>query len=220
MRSAQYSQEAERRFIETLRPHFENKGYHFHLYPGKSDLPEFMKQYTPDAVAVKTDHKVAIEVKSRNNRATDLSLRLIRHLFEGHPEWQLRVFYIGDDERDSVDIPQPTSKLFLEKLAMAGDLLAQGQTQAAFLISWSLLEAAARMTETDLNGRPQPPGTVIQTLAMSGTIEPETERHLRALIDLRNKVVHGDLGAEPTAQDVETILLVSRSIFEKNKSNN
>jgi len=214
MTSAREFQQAERRFIETLRPRFEQKGYEFRSYPTASDLPAFMETFAPDAIALKPDHKIAIEVKSRRNRANDLSIRVIRHIFQAHPEWQFRVFYIADSEQDSIDIPTSTWNVFFDKLATTRDLLAHGQSQAAFLMSWSLLEAAARMADADLRGRPQSPGTVVQALAMNGTIKPETERYLRNLIHLRNRVAHGDLEAETTEADVERILSIAQSVSE------
>ncbi len=50
------------------------------------------------------------------------------------------------------------------------------------------------------------PGTVVQALAMKGVIEPETECALRSLIALRNRIVHGDLAADPRADDVAPVL--------------
>ena len=41
---------------------------------------------------------------------------------------------------------------------------------------------------------------------MNGYIEPELERRMRDLVTLRNRVVHGDLAAEPAVADVELIL--------------
>lgn len=40
---------------------------------------------------------------------------------------------------------------------------------------------------------------------MNGSISPETEQRLRALIQLRNRIVHGDVAAEPTAEHVKLV---------------
>ena len=41
---------------------------------------------------------------------------------------------------------------------------------------------------------------------MNGYIEPEVENRLRTLIDLRNRIAHGDLDAEPATPDIEQVL--------------
>lgn len=41
---------------------------------------------------------------------------------------------------------------------------------------------------------------------MDGLIDPDAENRLRGLVDLRNRIVHGDLIAEPGPSDVELVL--------------
>ena len=81
----------------------------------------------------------------------------------------------------------------------------QGHFRAAFVLAWSLLEASLR-TIDGLATNPGRVDTLVQTLAMQGYIEPQTERRIRTLIDLRHRIVHGDLMAEPSAMDVEAVL--------------
>ena len=93
-----------------------------------------------------------------------------------------------------------------ERIEEVDALSASGHNRAAFVTAWSLLEAALQSINAATTAKPRTPGTVVQTLAMNGYIEPEVERNLRALIDLRNRIVHGDLKAEPSAADVELVL--------------
>jgi uncharacterized protein YutE (UPF0331/DUF86 family) len=84
---------------------------------------------------------------------------------------------------------------------------AGGHHRAAFLMAWPLLEAALlHALSDDATGGARTSGAVVQALAMNGFIQPETEHRMRPLVDLRNKVAHGDLSAEPTAEDVQLVL--------------
>ncbi|MGD9885271.1 MAG: HepT-like ribonuclease domain-containing protein [Reyranella sp.] len=85
-------------------------------------------------------------------------------------------------------------------------LMIQGQPRAAFVMAWSLLEAALHRIDSEKGARPRTPGTVVETLAMLGRIDPTLERRVRPLIELRNRVVHGDLQVEPSADDVRSVL--------------
>ena len=101
-------QEAEVAFLEKLRSEYETKGYRFIIHPSRSDLPEFLAAYEPDAVARRSDHNVAIEVKSRATPTVEQSLQRIRKLFEGRPDWQFTVAYVGSDMTGIRRLPVPT----------------------------------------------------------------------------------------------------------------
>lgn len=203
--------EAEVSFLEKLRPEYEKKGYAFTIHPHRSDLPPFFATYEPDAVARKSDHNVAIEVKSRATPVVEQSLQRIRKLFEGRPDWQFMVAYVGSDTTGNRRLPVPSRDEVLGRTEEAESLLKNGDVRAAFVIAWSLLEAALNSVLPDADKRPRSPGTVVQTLAMDGLISDETERSLRPLVELRNRVVHGDLTAEPSSADVIAVLAAVRA---------
>jgi hypothetical protein len=199
-------QEAEVTFLENLRSEYESKGYTFIIHPSKSDLPEFFATYEPDAVARRSDHNVAIEVKSRATPTVQQSLQRIRQLFEGRPDWQLRVAYMGSDATGIRRLPVPSRMAVLGRTREVELLLADGNIRSAFVGAWSLLEAALNSARPDADKRPRTPGTVVQTLAMDGLISDELEQSLRSLVELRNRVVHGDLTAEPSDADVHVVV--------------
>jgi hypothetical protein len=53
----------ERDFLQTLVPGYEAEGFSVFLHPAREMLPPFMRGYQPDAIAVKDDEKIAIEIK-------------------------------------------------------------------------------------------------------------------------------------------------------------
>lgn len=198
--------ETERDFIEALRARYEQEGFAFTAPPDVAELPDFLGSYMPDALAQKPGRNVVIEVKRRQTPTTDRALRNIRRLLEGHSDWQLHVVFIGDDPLQLVTIPPAGPETVRGRVKEVRSLIAEGHLRPAFLMAWSLLEAALRTFEGEATSRARTPGTVVQTLAMNGYIEPEMERRMRALISDRNQLVHGDLTVEPTVSDVELVL--------------
>lgn len=191
--------------LASLRRQYEAKGFSFKMEPDLRGLPDFLGSYVPDAIARKAGENVAIEVRKSRSRAGEFSLQQIRSRFDGHPDWTFAVAYAAEDPLKTLTIKPAAVPAIRRQLADVRALITQGQSRAAFLLAWSLLEATLLNIEGEQEARPRTPASVLQGLAMLGRIEPETERRLRSAILLRNAVVHGDLTMEPTKQDVDTL---------------
>ncbi|MGW8281375.1 hypothetical protein ACWGK7_17985 (plasmid) [Sphingomonas aurantiaca] len=202
----QHSAPSEHGLLATLRDQYEAKGFTFEVAPDRAATPEFLGTYLPDAIARKANENVAIEVRQRRSRATDLTLQQIRARFEGHPDWTFVVAYIADDPSRVLSLPAASKAEILRKLDAVRKLEAEAHHEAAFIMGWSLLEATLLNIEDDPHARPRMPGSVVQSLAMLGYLKPQLEEKLRPLIMLRNRVVHGDLRAAPTPDQVSVVL--------------
>jgi uncharacterized protein YutE (UPF0331/DUF86 family) len=192
-------------FLEGLRSRYEAEGFSFTVHPDRSVLPDFMIGYTPDAVAWKPGQNVAIELKRNQSPSMQRALQDIRRLFDGHPDWQFHVVYMSTGPLQSISIPSASPEVIRMQLNEVLELSEEGHCRAAFVIAWALLEAALQSVDDADVGKPRMPGTVVQALAMNGSISPETEQRLRALIQLRNRILHGDVTAEPTAEHVKLV---------------
>lgn len=194
--------------LDAARKQYEAEGYTFEVSPSPRGLPAFFGQYVPDAIARKAGRNVAIEVRRSRNRANEFTVRMIRSRFEGRSDWKFVVVYAADDPLNSLTIRAAEMPAIRHQLNEIRSLAAQGHHRAAFVLGWSLLEAALLSFEEGDEARPRTPGSVLQGLAMLGRVEPETERRLRPLILLRNAVVHGDLSVTPSDADVTFLLSV------------
>ncbi|TIN24035.1 hypothetical protein [Mesorhizobium sp.] len=202
----QTAAEIERQALEELRAQYTEKGFTFIAHPSPEQIPAFLGNYRPDAIARKPGTNVVIEVRQRPSPTKELSLQDIRRLFEGQSEWQFVISYGGSDSLTSGIIPAASQQAIRERMAEVRNLAALGQRRAAFVLAWSLLEASLIRVDKEQGRRPRTPGTVIQTLAMLGYISPEIEPKLRPLIAVRNRIVHGDVNLEPSVEDLETVL--------------
>lgn len=193
-------------FLESFRRAYESQGFIYVVHPSEEQLPAFMRPYQPHAIAVKNGQGIAIELRMRQNRLSESALTKIRERFDGQTDWKLHVAYMGSDGISSLTIPSSGFALVRTKADDVRWLISQHQAAPAFVMAWSLLEAAARTALKGEAGRPWTPGTVVQTLAAEGYLERELEDRLRPLIEVRNRIVHGELTLEPTAGDIETVL--------------
>lgn len=199
-------QELEVQFLETLRPQYEKRGFRFIVMPDRQLLPKFLGSYRPDALAQRPGENIAIEVKQRQSRAGGERLAELNKLFEGHTDWIFQVVYSGSSQ-DSMLAIKPVSEEDLEHyLSRVETLKGYREYQAAFIMSWSLLEASLRTLNLDISPKPLTPGSVVQALIMNGYLDDEDGRQLKPLIELRNRIVHGDFGAHVSARDVDAVL--------------
>ena len=198
--------EAERHFIDALRRRYEEEGFAFTAEPDPRQLPGFLGSYIPDALAQKAGRNIIIEIKEQPTPATQRALSEIRHLFDGHTDWQFRVFYTGTDPLRTDAVVPVSPDLVRQSADEVRGLTDQGNRRAAFILGWAALEAALRARRDGSESRARPPGTVVQTMAMDGFIDPVAERRLRELIPLRNRIVHGDLTIDPSVEDIESVL--------------
>ncbi|GJD61324.1 hypothetical protein MPEAHAMD_1464 [Methylobacterium frigidaeris] len=208
--------EAERHFIETLRALCEQAGFAFQIEPAPDQLPDFLGDYRPDAVARKPMRNFAIDVWSGPD-PSEPPLPSVRRLFDGHPDWHLHVGFMASDPLRAIVIPGADPAQIRAQAAEIRALHAAGHRRPAFVMALSLLEAALRVQSEDADGT-NPPGAVVQALAMNGLIEPETEHALRPLVALQNRIVHGDLAADPMADDVALVLAAVETTLSEEAS--
>ncbi len=198
--------DTEARILDRLKAAYEQRGFSFVVRPQPESLPAFLGQYQPDAIAKKDGETVIIEVKSRETSSAEQGLAEIRRRIADHKDWKLNVVYATERQEASVVIPVAGLEALKQQVTEVKNLEATGHVRAAFILSWSLLEAALNRLNGDPANHLRSPGQVVQSLAMGGHLSKTAERNLRGLSDLRNRIVHGDLDANASGEDVEQVL--------------
>ncbi len=80
----------ERQILIGLLPGLQADGYEVYLHPNPQMLPEFFGSYMPDAIALRSDRNLAIEVV-RQSKRSERTLKKIRNLFKDQSDWRLKV---------------------------------------------------------------------------------------------------------------------------------
>ena len=201
----------ERDFLQTLLPGYEAEGFSVFLHPARDMLPPFMRGHQPDAIAVKDDKKIAIEIKRDATRHA-AQMEQLRQIFSKHPEWELRVYYIPGQPEGEADIQAPDLPEIDAALAEVDQLKRAGHLRAALIMAWATLEAAGRALLPQDLARPQPANKLIEVLASEGVVTPNEADSLRKAISLRNAATHGHFAVPITEQEVEQVVAAASLI--------
>lgn len=83
----------ESQVLQRLIPELQAEGYEVYLHPNRALLPTFLQSYEPDAIGLRSDHNLAIEITRKSPDAQKRVDRVV-NLFKGHDDWELRVVWI------------------------------------------------------------------------------------------------------------------------------
>src|SRR5689334_18586253 len=86
------AEERENTVLDLLRERYESEGYEVFLHPSPSVLPVILAHYRPDAIAVRGDDKIVIEIKSDGSRSEGARLKDLASTFASIPGWRFVVF--------------------------------------------------------------------------------------------------------------------------------
>jgi uncharacterized protein YutE (UPF0331/DUF86 family) len=200
------SESSEADVLENVLPRYEAEGFQVFLQPSPSILPPFMQNYRPDAVALRGDKKIAIEVVRPENPSSQ-KIKDLQSLFAKQEDWELRVLYVaplGSQRRLEVASRAAISNAIqrVRKLRDENYLL------PALVMGWAALEAIGRALHPDKLNRPQTPARLVEILASDGLLTPQEADVLRAAISFRNAAVHGDLVDEVDERTVDRVISV------------
>jgi hypothetical protein len=180
-----------RQALEQLLPQLQAEGYTVYLEPSRQLLPPFMEGYTPDAIALRHDKNLAIEVIVEGH-SSKVKEDQLRHRFESTKDWDLRFYYVRPASRRE-GLPAVENKTIDSSIASFESLISGGQLLAASLIGWATFEALGRALSPEKFTRPQSPARLIEALATDGFVTPSEADLLRKLANSRNRLIHGAL---------------------------
>jgi hypothetical protein len=209
------SQLREADVLENIVPQLEAEGFEVYTHPPASLLPPFMQPYPPDAIALRDDKKLAIEVVRRGPTAQE-RLGKLRELLTGRRDWELRVYWISPSNTPEA-IDQVSGKEIDRAIKAIEQLMNDGSHGPALLMAWATLEALGRSLLPDKLARPQTASRLVEALAADGCITPTEADLLRELAGARNQLAHGGLRAKIASKDIKklaTILGTLRGLLE------
>lgn len=191
---------SEAEMLDSIASELRSEGFEVFLQPRRPPSPAFLIDFVPDAIALREDKNLVIEL-IRDTPIASQKIDKIRSLMAGHPKWDLRVYWVSQMK------PQRRMPIASRETIAASNNEVRSTTTAGFrepalLMAWATLEAAARASMPSEFQRPQTPGRLVQILAREGYVTPSQADLLRSLADKRNRLIHGDLEVSVTTDEI------------------
>lgn len=182
----------------------ESEGYDVFVHPRAPLVPDFLGDFVPDAVATGKGKKIVLEVAKpstpKSKRLKDVAAR-----FAQQHEWELKVLFVNPTSSGTA-LPVQSRQAIDDALGEIERLREVKALRAAFLLAWATFEAEGRASIEGQFDRPQTPGRLVEVLGQEGLLTPSEADQMRALSEKRNRLIHGDLGTEISADDLQSLI--------------
>jgi uncharacterized protein YutE (UPF0331/DUF86 family) len=211
--------DSEEQVLQREVARLESEAYDVFLQPRAPLVPEFLGDHVPDAVATGKGKKIVLEVARPSKRSNE-KLREVAARFADQREWELKVLLVSPTSTGET-LPVQSRQAIEGALEEIDQLQkVRSAARAAFLLAWATLEAESRASIEGEFARPQTPGRLVRVLSQEGYLTPTDADQMRALSDKRNRLIHGDLSTEITADDLSTLVRVLRQLVANGSSGN
>ncbi len=183
----------ERETLEKMKSNWEKQGFEVITeYNKLKQYNFFTNNYIPDAILLKENDNVIVEIIRKFSPSTDTKLEKIKTFISEKDGWRFQVVYAGVEST----IINKTSYISILNTIEEAKILEETNERASLLLYWAIFEAIARHIFPKRTTKPQSPARVIELLASSGNITPSEAKLLRELIKVRNQLIHGALEEE------------------------
>ena len=206
-------------WVTDVASEYRQKGYEVTIHPSDEQLPDFLRPFGPDLIAISPIEKVAVRVQASGRvQRTELLTELAKAI-DTHPGWRfdLVIDRQPDKQAPGLDDPRIDKPMVRQRLLEGEQLAVQGMLDAALLIIWSALEAACwwAFQKDGLSLTRHTPAAYVSRLYTEGFVDESDYRHLTKILDLRNAVAHGVQGATIHKSDIQTMLRITRRLIGK-----
>jgi hypothetical protein len=194
--------------LDRLEPRWRDRGYTLVREPSQEQLPDFLKGFHPDAIAIGQKPSLVIEVVRKRGNGTESKIQKLHELFEGGLDWRLEVVYLSQDEDILAEVGH-------SKIADAIDqarLVCETNPGAGLLWAWATLEAITRKLEPELAARQLTGSSMVDVLVSNGHVSQFDGKKLWDLGRKRNLLAHGQVDSGPKAGDVGFLLALMEKL--------
>jgi len=183
-----------RAVLERVVQEYRERGYEVVVSPTGEQVPDFIREYQPDAIARSDKESVVIELNRPPASLPHGRLRTIAKRVANRPGWRLMLIAPGaTDVAEAGANLRPLARGDIDdRLREVSQLQASGHQEAALLLAWATVEAIMRHVAGDES--PEGRGDtwkLMRELASEGVLDADDYRKLTDLFRLRSVVAHG-----------------------------
>lgn len=183
-----------RALLERVAQEYRENGYEVIVGPMGGDVPDFIRDYQPDAIARTDKESVVIELKHSSSRSAHERIGAIAKRIENRPGWRfVLISPPPEDEADPGQNLRPLESREIQDRLREANLLGQaGHHEAALLLAWATVEALMWRVSRDQapKGRSDT-WKLMRELVSDGLLDRGRYQELIDLFRLRSAVAHG-----------------------------
>jgi hypothetical protein len=189
---------------------YRDEGYTVTVNPDPAGLPAELRNRRPALLATKNGTSVVVEIWSRD-RINDLPPAFLP------PGWQFDV--VALPRPGPIDAPGPgpdaTPEFANRLLAELDEFVPKGAHRARFLLAWSAVEAAMRVSAQRAGIEPQglPPRQLMSELVSAGVLSREQFARLQEQFAARNRLGHGVPVEAADPRQVDEMIGLARDLL-------
>ncbi|MGH7717965.1 MAG: hypothetical protein ACREON_03855 [Gemmatimonadaceae bacterium] len=192
------------------------RGYDVILEPSEQDLPAFLPGYRPDFVARLGDERVLVEVAHTPSAEQLAHYREVAEQVHSQRGWRLDLVVSNPSDRVLLGVEYPVLPVedISRRYEEAEKLLADGHSEAAFLIAWAATEAALRLLASSnaLEVHRSVTPVLLKQLVTLGVISRAQYDTLWRSYKQRNAIAHGFAASEAPGT-AHTVIALGKEIL-------
>ena len=200
--------EADRIALDRVLPMLRTEGYEVIPDPDPDDLPPFLREWRPDAIAIGKRPSLVVEVFRKGGSGEPRKVHELHSLLADHDDWELRLFYVSSLEPTL----HPVAEAVTVEAIRAARNVSGIEPRAAMLFAWSIMEAVARDKIETAGTRALNPSALVNLLAGEGCIDQNQANRMLELAEVRLQMAHGQIDSVATAEDVLWILSMAEQV--------
>jgi hypothetical protein len=211
--------------LNQVADRYRSQGYQVIVHPEPKNLPDFAKTFQVEIVARRPDGSALVSAKKNPMELeADRNLSKYAETTEQQKGWRFDVVVLGPDDESKLpftrEASEPSDDDFRNQFEIVSRLLDANVNQQAFVLAWSMLEAAMRrrlQAEGEDAGWGTSPRTMLNELLSVGAFNHSVFRKLESLFQARSAIIHGFTlpGIERSA--VAFILDQAQRLLEESK---
>lgn len=187
---------------------YESLGYEVQKTPSQHEMPDFLREISPDLIARKAGENLIVHLKNRTF-VRPLSYWLkVEALTKEHPDWKAQYIDPGSMDEDlagGVELSNPSA--IRERLDEARNSIGSDRYYA-LVIAFGALEAILRSITRKKRLAWDHTSTLslIAKLLEAGYLDLDEANFLRTMGTHRNAIVHGFSAEPPKGDDIEKLI--------------
>jgi len=212
MKAPRRQSELEKRRLRKTVREYQAQGYQVTERPAPTELPDFLSEFPPDAIAYGDNETVMIEIMSTASLVELDDLPEIVRKVQEQPGWRFELIVsnprISTREVDESDNAYANRRETYIRLGKAQTLLESNQLEAALLMAWAAMVATLRsiVFREGIRLRRDNPHYPLKQLVSLAIISREDYDFLLEMTQLRNAIAGGFKASEPDPLLVQKLI--------------